>query len=222
MLSTRSLELLPDPEPLRKACQAIATLDAVLQPEWEFRYYTFHQKWAEGRSLASMRDDSGDEWYLLFSPAGAVLKGFVPDADMAAPVHRGNGPWPGVLDDLPAALSAELSSDTRFSARRATFCVWRQPTDIAWHHGQISFPDGIDPDGSAHLMGILDGDPVTYARWAEQYYEIEIPFIEVRRVFLHRPMTEEIARALNPRTDWGSLIEELDRIGYPIAPGRTV
>ncbi|HEX8912797.1 MAG TPA: hypothetical protein VF796_10595 [Humisphaera sp.] len=220
MLSTRSLHLLPDPAPLRKACQAIAALDAVLQPEWEFRYYTFHHKWGDGgRSLASMRDEGGDEYYLLFAPAGTVLKGFVPDAAMADPVNRGKGPWPGVMDELPQALRAELHADARFAADRATFCVWRLADDYGWRHGRIQFPPGPDPDGSEHLMRVLDGDPVTYARWAEQYYEIEIPFIEVRRVFMHRPMTEEIARSLNPQTDWGSLIEELDRIGYPIGQG---
>jgi hypothetical protein len=218
MVSTRSLHLLPDIDPLRRVCQAIATLDAVLSPPPEFRYYSFRRDWADGRQLASMRDDSGDEWHLLFSPAGAVLKGFVPDAKMAEPVNRSGHPWPGVVDDVPPAFH-EIFNDPRLAAARATFCVWRDRHDADWHRGRVQYPPGKDPDGSEHLMAVLEGDPVTYARWAEQYYEIEIPFIEVRRIFMHRPMTREMAAALNPRAEWDPLVADLGGIGYPVNPG---
>jgi hypothetical protein len=221
MVSTRSLHLLPDIDPLRRVCQSIAALDAVLSPQWEFRYFTFQQAWADGRQLASMRDDSGDEWHLLFSAAGAVIKGFVPDATMAEPVNRSGRPWPGVVDDVPPAFH-EIFNDKRLAATRATFCAWRDRQDAEWRHGRIQFPPGKDPDGSEHLMAVLDGDPVTYARWAEQYYEIEIPFIEVRRIYMHRPMTEDMAVALNPRVKWADLVGDLDKIGYPIGPKRAV
>jgi len=216
MISTRSLHLLPDIDALRRTCQSIAALDAVLQPEWEFRYYTYQQSWGEGEQLASMRDGGGDEWFLLFWPGGSVLKGFVHDAAMAKPVNDGLPPWPGVVDSVPAAHATRLRNPA-FALDRATFCIWRDGSDDQWRRGPIQFPSGKDPDGSEHLLGVLDGDPVSYSRWAEQYYEIEIPFIEVRRLYMHRPMTEEIAQALNPKTDWGSLIQDLDKIGYPIA-----
>ena len=221
MVSTRSLHLLPDIEPLRRVCQSIAALDAVLSPQPEFRYYAFRKDWGEGRQLASMRDDSGDEWSLLFSPAGAVIKGFVPDAKMAEPVNRTGRPWPGVVDDVPPAFH-EIFNDPRFAATRSTFCAWRDRQQAEWHRGRVQFPPGKDPDGSEHLMAVLDGDPVSYARWAEQYYEIEIPFIEVRRIYLHRPITEDMALALNPQTKWADLTNDLEKIGYPVGPGRAV
>src|SRR4051794_36060171 len=183
MVSTRSLHLLPDVEALRRTCLAISALDAVLSSEPEFRYYRFDPRWARDRQLAAMRDDSGDEWFALFSPAGVVLKGFVPDAAMAEPVNRGGPPWPGVMDDAPPPFH-EIFNDPRYAAGRATFCVWRGKGDTEWQHGTVKFPPGKDPDGSEHLLAMLDGDPVTYARWAEQYYEIEIPFIDVRRIYL--------------------------------------
>jgi len=219
MPSTRSLQFLPDLEPLRRVCQAIAALDAVLSPDPEFRYYTYQKHWGPDRQLASMRDGAGDDWHLVFSPAGAVLKGFVHDSTMAEPVMRGRSPWPGVLDGLPPALAKELE-DPALSPMRATFCVWRLDRDEGWHRGHIQFPGGRDPDGSGHLMAVLNGDPITYARWAEQYYEIEIPFIEVRRIYMLRPMTEDMARSLNREARWDSLIEDLEKIGYPIAPGQ--
>ena len=217
MISTRSLHILPDIEPLRRVCQAVATLDAVLSPEWEFRYFTYQRSWDPQKQLASMRDEMGDEWFLLFSEEGAILKGFVPDAVMAESAIKRGHPWPGILDDVPPVLG-EILHDPRLGGNRATFCVWRQRSDKEWRRGRIQFPPGPDPDGSEHLMAVLDGDPVSYTRWAEQYYEIEIPFIEVRRIYMHRPMTEDMARALNPNTDWGSLIDELQKIGYPTSP----
>ena len=41
-ISTRDLKLLPDIDVLRRAIQSIAMLDAILSPEWEFRYYSFN------------------------------------------------------------------------------------------------------------------------------------------------------------------------------------
>ncbi len=219
MLSTRSLHLLPDIEAVRRTCQAIAALDAVLSPEPQFRYYHYQHNFAKDRQLASMLDDSGDEWFILFSPAGALLKGFVPDSLMAEPVNHSGTPWPGVIDDVPPAFH-EIFNDPRYWAKRSTFCTWRLLADSEWRRGRVQFPPGKDPDGSEHLMAILDGEPVTYARWAEQYYEIEIPFIEVRRIYMHRTMTEEMAKSLNPRCTWNMVAEELEKIGYPVSSER--
>jgi hypothetical protein len=51
------------------------------------------------------------------------------------------------------------------------FCIWRRCTGRRWQHGNIAFPAGDDPDGSAGLLALLDGDPRSYQAWAEYYYE---------------------------------------------------
>ena len=55
MISTRDLSLLPDVARLRQTLQAMAMLDAVLCPEWQFRYYSFNAAWAAGEQMGSMR-----------------------------------------------------------------------------------------------------------------------------------------------------------------------
>src|SRR5262249_20272971 len=60
-ISTRNLAL-PAIDDLRNLCQVIATLDAILSPEWEWRYYSFNSKWSAGAMCASMRNGSGDEF----------------------------------------------------------------------------------------------------------------------------------------------------------------
>lgn len=62
--------LLPDIESLRRRSQALAMLDAIVCPEWEGRYYSFNASWGETEAMGSMRNGSGDDWFILFSPLG--------------------------------------------------------------------------------------------------------------------------------------------------------
>jgi len=44
MLLKATLEVLLDIEALRKLTQSLAMLDAIMSPEWEYRYYSFNSK----------------------------------------------------------------------------------------------------------------------------------------------------------------------------------
>jgi hypothetical protein len=66
MVTKKKLDTIPDVESLKKLCQALAMLDAIISPEWEYRYYSFDSKWAQGEMMASMRNGSGDEYFILF------------------------------------------------------------------------------------------------------------------------------------------------------------
>src|SRR5690349_3975316 len=65
MISTRDLSRLPDVDALRRLLQNMAMLDAILSPEWEYRYYSFNSKWARGEQMGSMRDGCGDDFFAL-------------------------------------------------------------------------------------------------------------------------------------------------------------
>ena len=41
MISTRDFSLLPDMSQLRTTFQSMAMLDAIIMPNWEYRYYSF-------------------------------------------------------------------------------------------------------------------------------------------------------------------------------------
>ena len=77
-----------------------------------------------------------------------------------------------------------------------TFCIWRAHADVAWRNGN---PVGMDPDGSAHLLSIFDGNPQTYSQWAEEYYKRLVSVVLVEHLYLHKPLTESVVRELNPR-----------------------
>src|SRR5215468_4022637 len=79
-ISTSNLQDLPDVPTLMRLLQSIAMLDAILEPEWQYRYYSFNARWSESETMASMRNGQGDDFFALFNAEGAFIKGFVHDA----------------------------------------------------------------------------------------------------------------------------------------------
>ena len=75
MVTKKQLASLPNVESLKRLTQSLAMLDAIMSPEWESRYYSFNSKWGEGEMMASMKDGSGDECFILFNPHGAIVNG---------------------------------------------------------------------------------------------------------------------------------------------------
>ena len=211
MISTRDLSELPDIQALLKLSQSLATLDAVLCPEWEFRYFSFNNTWEEGAKLGLMRNGEGDDWLLYFDANGAVLKGFVHNSVMAA-----NAPWPGLFDGIPEGFSKFLD-EPAFSRSATTFCVWRTYDDDAWTMGNVQFPAGADPDGSAGLMRFLDGRAATYKHWADEYFGRPIHPGAIDRIYRHAPLNAPLVAGLNPEADFRELRAEIEEIGYPLA-----
>jgi hypothetical protein len=214
MISTRDVSLLPDIDRLKKLSQSLAMLDAIISPEWEDRYYSFDGTSVPGEAMASMRNGSGDEYAIFFTQAGAILKGFAHESLMSPYRNDENSVWPGVLDSIPAAFEDSVT-EGELMAEETTFCIWRKYDDSTWQRGDIKFPDGADPDGSAELLGILDGNPETYQAWAEDYYERPISLSAVQHVYEHRPLTQEVATELNPEMSLEELTADIEEIGYP-------
>lgn len=213
MVTKKRLDAIPDIPSLKKLSQSLATLDAIMSPEWEYRYYSFNSKWAAGEMMASMRNGSGDEYFILFDAHGAIMKGFAHESAMSPWANDSEQVWPGVLDEVPNEF-AEFLTEPAFSITATTFCIWRTSADASWQTGQIEYPEEEDPDGSEDLLFVLNGDPVTYHQFAEQYYECSIDLHAVRSIYEHQPLTAEIIKALNPEVSLDSLRADLEEIAY--------
>ena len=213
-ISTRALGSLPDIDGLRRLLQSLAMLDAILSPGWDSRYYSFNARWSRGEQMGSMRNGQGDDLFALFDGAGCFLKGFAHEAPMSPYRRRPKQVWPGVLDAVPPQFAGGLS-EPAFSIEDATFCIWRRYGDASWQVGPIEFPAGADPDGSELLLSPLDGDPETYATWAESYYRRPVHRAAVGQVYAHRRLTEVLVRQLNPKTSLERLAADRKEIGYP-------
>lgn len=213
MVTKRRLDALPNIQSLEQLCQSLALLDAIMSPEWEYRYYSFNSKWAAGEQMASMRDGSGDGYFILFSSQGAIVKGFAHESAMSPWSSDPERVWPGVLDQVTGEFAGFLT-EPAFSMDETTFCIWRRNTDESWQTGQIDYPEEDDPDGSEELLFILDGKPETYHEFAEQYYERSVDLEAVKSIYEHQPLTTDVINRLNPEVSLESLRSELEEIGY--------
>ncbi|KTB73823.1 MULTISPECIES: hypothetical protein [Pseudomonas] len=74
--SIRDVSDLPSIDRVKCAAQGLALLDAIIMPEWEYRYFSFNSNWDgnEREMMASMRDGSGGEFFLHFTNEGAAGK----------------------------------------------------------------------------------------------------------------------------------------------------
>ncbi|WP_456178909.1 hypothetical protein [Micromonospora sp. I033] len=210
---------LPDIPTLQNRCRALAVLEAIMSPEWESRYYSYDAHWGPGEEMASMRNGSGDEWSIVFSSAGAFVRGFDHESPMS-PAANDHELWPGLVDGVPEIFAACLT-EPAFSYEgvlEATVCLWRRTGDDRWHAGDPDLPDGPDPDGAGRLFSLLvDGTPAAYRRFAEDYYETTVDGDAVAAILASRPLTEELVRRLNPELALPDLAEDLAETGYPQA-----
>ncbi len=191
-LSTRNLAGLPWIEELRRICQSLAMLDAIISPDWESRYFSFNSKWASGEMMASMRNGCGDDYFILFSQYGAIIKGFWHESPLS-PYGNGGKVWDDILTEAPQEFAGFLA-EPAFSINDTTFCIWRLASQTQWQTGKISWPEEVareyeDPDGSEFLLAQLDGDPLSYQKYAREYFEKEIAIDIVKYIYDHQPLT---------------------------------
>lgn len=217
MISTRDLTALPDCATLQRLLQSMAMLDAILEQDWDMRYYSFNAKWAPGEQMGSMRNGCGDDFVALFTEAGCFLRGFDHESAMSPWARKGRPVWPGVLDAVPQAF-AEALNEPAFNMQDTTFCIWQRSGEPGWSRGAVEFPPGEDdPDGSEAMLSELDGWPETYQAFASQYHEVDLPLAAVTKIYAHEPLTEALLKALSSSRSLDEVRADADEIGYPIA-----
>ncbi len=187
---------LPPPEKLERTCKGIAALDAILCEDWSLRYYSFDAAWnATTRArMASMRDGSGDEWFLVFDPAGAFFKASWHAAPPLASVHEG----------IPAALHPYVD-EPAFSASLATYGGWFDGTSWVLH-GQVGF--------LAEQLEMLAGAAKTYQAHARDYFEVDLPLEAIEHVLAGKPIDAGVLAELGSNRTINELAADLKQIGY--------
>jgi len=217
MVKKSILMALPDPDTLRRKAQSLAVLDAIMSPDWQYRYYSFNSKWGDKAMMASMTDGCGDNFFILFNEDGAILKGFDHESSMSPWAREDQSLWPGLFDGVPPQF-AQFLTEPAFDIPNTTFCIWRLNDENRWRIGAITFPDGEDGgDGSQELLSIFVGGPESYREFARDYYEKEVPLESLERVYRHEPLTVKLVSLLNPEVAFSSLKKEMEEIGYPFS-----
>lgn len=150
---------LPSIDEVKRRSQALALLDAILMPQWEFRYFSFNCNWdgSGNEMMASMKDGSGGEYFLYFSDQGMVGK-------VLADEQLGNAIT--FLKKVPDQFSS-FKNEPAFSTDKATFFFWRRYRDNSWFSSPgklVAYP----------LLGFLVGGVPNYQKFVEEYYERSI------------------------------------------------
>ncbi|WP_232668152.1 hypothetical protein [Pseudonocardia sp. TRM90224] len=208
---------LPEIPVVRDRARAIAVLDAIVSPTRDFRYFWFNSRWSPTEELASMSNGSGDDYSIVFSPAGACALGFDHESSMSPYRVRPAAPWPGLFDGLPEAFRRYVT-DPAFIDETGTpvttVCFWREPGASGWETGRAEDP--ADDGGAEELFAVLTaGHPEAYQRFAEDIYEIAADIEAIRHVYAMQPLTQSVVSALHPDATLADLHEDLTRIGYP-------
>jgi len=125
----------------------------------------------------------------------------------------------GILSELPKIFNEFILGEPVKSIG-TTFCVWQTKTDNNWKIGEVELPKDDYKDGSSDLLQLLDGKPLTYKNWAEEYYEEnfdenELKLELVEKIFNGTVITKKLVNEINPElNDFEQLKSNLNEIGY--------
>ncbi|MCZ7438083.1 hypothetical protein O7598_16860 [Micromonospora sp. WMMC241] len=214
---------LPDIDVLKRRCRALAVLERVL--DGGHPYYAYDAAWGPDEA-ALMSNGSGDEWAVVFTADGVFIRVFDHESSMSPYVDPDRELWPGLLDGLPEALGVMVDEPAFGDGEGnflATAVLWRLTGDDRWHAGAgIDFPplagpyDDVGPDGAAMLTILLDDIVDRYVAFADDYYGIAVDRAAVEHVVAHRPLTDAVTRALNPRLALADVRHDVATTGYPV------
>ncbi|MCM3133502.1 hypothetical protein M3629_11900 [Paenibacillus polysaccharolyticus] len=196
---------LPGISECRQIFKAVAMLDAILMPEWEYRYYSYNAQWDANEQMASMRDGEGDHYFALFDSSNRlIIKGY----DKAyASLHKDQ--LDDVLERVPEVFKTTFLNEPAFMMDQTTFCVWNDKEKNEWTSSQKI------ADENYPLLQVLVGGAAYYHAWAQEYYEVELELEPIQHVFDMKPLDEQLLQALNPEIELDELEEDIAEIGYP-------
>ena len=204
------LASLPELDRLRRLTRALAVLDAIMEPRWDLRLFSFDAAWHEGEQMASLRDGSGDNWFCWLGPPGAAIVGFAHEAAVR----------PGLLDGVPDVFRAGVLEEPAFSIDETTFLVWREHGDRAWQAtaAAIDAAEADDLDGARSLLEpLLRDQPAWYVGFAAGYHSAKVDPEAVAAIYAGAPVTPSMCAALNPDRDVDAALEEVSTMGHPTA-----
>lgn len=209
----------PDPRTLSNRAMALAMLDAIICPEFQYRYFSYDAAWSDDTQVAVMRNGDGDHWFLHLSSEGAALKGYVQELPrggaraMALEVQR------RAPDEFGAFLH-----EPAFAMDAVSYFYYRRSADAAW--SKVDHPDpslAHRADGSAEFLSILLAPASCYYDYACDYFECEPPLASIEHIYALAPLTAGVVRSLNPQMTLEQARAAAVAIGYPArAPARAV
>ncbi|WP_196893078.1 C-type lectin-like domain-containing protein [Aureivirga marina] len=205
LLSTKHLKNLPKQEKLQNLCKAISTLEAIICPEWEYRYFSYQKNWSENEEFCEMRNGEGNHLLILFKDKNICINGFSSESSAKANLKK-----------LPEIFHEFIFGEP-IKTIGTTFCFWQLEKNKNWICAENLSKEN---DFSDELLFLLDGNAFTFKEWAEEYYEDEFEDFELRLEFVQKiyngeKITKDLIFQINPNyKDLKQLKIDLLEIGY--------
>jgi hypothetical protein len=215
--STRDLSELPDIESLRRRLQQMAALSAIFAGEDAEPTFEFHPDWNKSEQMGAIKNGSGDELFVHFTPRGCFIKGFAHESVMSPHRSKPPAPWPGLFASVPQEFQSSLE-EPAFDIPATTFVIWRLASGDDWQTDQIDYPDHYYGDGSSDLLAPLVQSADEFAEWLQDNYEADVNLGVVEHVFAHLTLTSGKLAQLAPSASMASLRQAVEATGYPLEP----
>jgi hypothetical protein len=206
-------------ETLRRRCQGLAALDAVLCPDQRFRVYSFTADSPSG-GVAEMRDGMGGEYSIYFCEVGVIARGFDHESPMSP--YRSAPPelWPRLALAVPSEFADILSRRVVEGADvpLATVIFWNHSEVGRWATGDMVVPEEEveDADGAEALFAqLIEEQPDAFVEFVEDYYEVQLDPAWVKRFLDHEEVSLREVAEINSEATVEDLADEFTRIGYP-------
>ncbi len=100
-ISTENLDKLLSPLKIKKLCQSISVLEAIICPEWEFRYFSYQNNWGDEEEFCEMSNGQGDHLLILFQKNGICINGFAEESSFNGWDNGVQKIAKGIVDKLP-------------------------------------------------------------------------------------------------------------------------
>ena len=182
---------------MKNQLKSLALLDAIVEPEWEYRYFSYDSKWGESEEMASMRDGQGGHWFVLF------------DRELIG--YKCISPEDGFFDDLDNLKNNIPSEYCNFINEPAFYKDEATSVWILQNNNWVTFGKK-DINGVIDFPTVLEWQAEDYQTWAEEYYERDLDLESIKQVFAHN-VTEDIIRKLNQDISLLDIQESIKEIG---------
>ncbi|HCE43352.1 MAG TPA: hypothetical protein DET40_07375 [Lentisphaeria bacterium] len=182
---------------LKHKLKSLAIADAIVEPEWQYRYFSYNSKWAPNEEMASMRDGCGGSWFVLFLGERVGYKCISPGDGLIENYSK-------IRETIPIEYKSFIDEPSFFKDEATA--VWILDKNQWIKFGKTEVREIID------LEAIMKWEPENYKEWADGYFEKEIDLDALIQVFEHK-ITEEVVAALNKEISLDEIKADIEEIG---------
>lgn len=179
---------------IKKRMKAMAIIDIILSPEWEYRCFMYDKKWYldNDEEMASIKNNHGDCVYILFLKNNIIGKTVSDDSSLKVKELSKNN----------------RNNDLKYFISEPAFITEYYDYFFTVSDFDIKILYGEKKDSLFDM--VIDVEK--YFNWLLEYYEIQIDKKIILELIEKLEINEKIALAVNPECVWCEIRDEINDI----------